>query len=124
MKKKLFRGTVVWSNAGKKATTVSPIDFAQKMEELGVGEIIVQSIERDGSMLGYDLDLITSISKAVKIPVVALGGAGTIEHLEQGFDQGYANGLAAGSLFVYHGSKKGVLINYPTKSELHFKRTV
>lgn len=124
VKKKLFKGTVVWSNAGKKATSVSPIDFAQRMEALGVGEIIVQSIERDGSMLGYDIDLVTSISKAVKIPVIALGGAGSNEHLEEAFDLGFANGLAAGSLFVYHGSKKGVLINYPTKSELHFKRMV
>lgn len=122
VKKKLFQGNVVWSNAGKKASKFSPIDFAIKMQKLGVGEIIIQSIERDGSMLGYDLELIASISKAITIPVVALGGAGNIHDLEKAFNEGYANGLAAGSLFVYQGSKKGVLINYPEKSECHFIR--
>jgi AAA15 family ATPase/GTPase len=73
-----------------------------------------------GVMEGYDLDLIKSISESVNIPVVALGGAGKLIHLEEGYQKGFANGLAAGSLFVYQGSKRGVLINYPTKSEINF----
>ena len=66
------------------------------------------------------IELIKKISEAVTIPVVALGGAGDVSHLKQAFKNGYANGLAAGSMFVYHGANKGVLINYPKKSELTF----
>ena len=88
------------------------------MEEKGAGEIIIQSIERDGMMNGYDIGLIKSISEAVHIPVVALGGAGSMAHLKEAYQNGFANGLAAGSLFVYYGSNKGVLINYPEKGEL------
>lgn len=124
VKKKLFKGEVVWTHAGTKATDSNPIDFAKKMEQLGVGEIIVQSIARDGAMGGYDLDLIKAVAQNVAIPVVALGGAGNNSDLEKAYNEGYANGLAAGSIFVYHGTKKGVLINYPNRADLHFKRPV
>jgi cyclase len=86
------------------------------MEEKGAGEIIVQSIEKDGEMSGYDIDLIRSISEAVAIPVVALGGAGSISDLQKAHHEGFASGLAAGSLFVYQSKKRGVLINYPEES--------
>ena len=88
------------------------------MEANGAGEIIIQSIDRDGTMSGYDLSLINEISKAVKIPVIALGGAGNIDDLRKGYQIGNANGLAAGSMFVYMGPHKGVLINYPERSQL------
>jgi len=90
------------------------------MAEKGVGEIIIQSIDQDGMMNGYDLPLIKQISEAVSIPVIALGGAGNLIHMQQAYTESYANGLAAGSMFVYQGAKKGVLINYPDKSELIF----
>lgn len=124
VKKKLFKGEVVWTHAGTKATSANPIDFAKSMEQLGVGELVVQSISHDGTMEGYHLDLIQAVAKNCSIPVVALGGAGSTSDLEKAFDEGYANGLAAGSIFVYHGTKKGVLINYPNRSDLHFKRTL
>jgi len=120
VKKKLFGGLQTWTLNGSKSTKFSPVDFAKLMEEKGAGEIIIQSIEKDGSMEGYDLDLIKSISESVSIPVVALGGAGKLIHLEEGYQKGFANGLASGSLFVYQGSKRGVLINYPSKTELKF----
>jgi cyclase len=120
VKKKLFSGLQTWILNGSKSTKFSPIDFAKLMQEKGAGEIIIQSIERDGTMEGYDLELIKSISESVSIPVVALGGAGKLIHLEEGYQKGFANGLAAGSLFVYQGSKRGVLINYPSKTELKF----
>jgi cyclase len=120
VKKKLFGGLQTWTLNGSKSTKFSPIDFAKLMQEKGAGEIIIQSIERDGTMEGYDLELIKSISESVSIPVVALGGAGKLIHLEEGYQKGFANGLAAGSLFVYHGSKRGVLINYPGKKEIKF----
>lgn len=120
VKKKLFGGLQTWTLNGSKSTKFSPVEFARLMEEKGAGEVIIQSIEKDGTMEGYDLDLIKSISESVNIPVVALGGAGKLIHLEEGYQKGFANGLAAGSLFVYQGSKRGVLINYPSKSEINF----
>jgi cyclase len=69
-------------------------------------------------MQGYDLDLIRQISESVTIPVVALGGAGNLHDLYEGYVHSYANGLAAGSMFVYHGPRNGILINYPTKMEI------
>jgi cyclase len=115
VKKKLFGGQVVWSNNGKKTTTLYPVDYAKQIEALGAGEIIVQSIEKDGAMTGYDLPLIRSISEAVTIPVTALGGAGSTDDLEKAHKEAFANGLAAGSLFVFHGKNRGVLITYPKK---------
>jgi len=120
VKKKMFKGVQTYTLGGTKSSGYSPVDFAKLMESKGAGEIIIQSIERDGMMEGYDVDLIKSISEAVSIPVVALGGAGNVNDLKKAYKEGFANGLAAGSLFVYHGAKKGVLINYPEKDELTF----
>lgn len=122
VKKKFLKGQRTWSLSGTKSTSYTPVEFAQLMEQNGAGEIIIQSIERDGMMEGYDIDLIKSISTSVSIPVVALGGAGKKEDLIKAFQAGHANGLAAGSLFVYQGKKRGVLINYPDKNELVFEK--
>jgi imidazole glycerol-phosphate synthase subunit HisF len=117
--KKGFTGKEqTWIFGGNKPTGIGPVEFAQLIEEKGAGEIIVQSIERDGTMTGYDIPLIRKISEAVKIPIVALGGAGNIEHMKQAYREGYANGLAAGSMFVYHGARNGILINYPELLEI------
>lgn len=121
VKKKFLGGLKTFTRNGKKSTRYSPVEFAQLMESKGVGEIIVQSIENDGAMAGYDISLIKSISEAVTVPIVALGGAGHLKHLQEGYKEGFANGLGAGSLFVYHGKKNGVLINYPEKSEVKFE---
>ena len=122
VKKKFFSGNVVWSNSGSKSSKYSPIDFAKLIEENGAGEIIIQSINKDGTMSGYDLDLIKEISTTVTIPVVALGGAGNLEHMIEAYTKGFASALAAGSLFVFQGPKKGVLINYVENSDLSFFR--
>ncbi len=82
VKRKYFSGQKVWTLNGTKASSYSPVEFAVRMEQQGAGELIVQSIERDGTMQGYDIDLVKSISEAVSIPVVALGGAGRMEHLK------------------------------------------
>jgi cyclase len=118
VKKKFLGSNVVWTHGGRKSSHLKPIDFARLMEEKGAGEIIVQSIDKDGSMSGYDIDLIRSISEAVTIPIVALGGAGKMEDLNEVRVNGFANGLAAGSLFVYQSSRRGVLINYPEKRSI------
>jgi imidazole glycerol-phosphate synthase subunit HisF len=118
--KKNFLGKVqTWTMGGTKPNRISPVDFAKFMQDKGIGEIIVQSIERDGMMQGYDIELIKLISKAVSIPVVALGGAGNLEHMKQAYKEAYANGLGAGSMFVYHGARNGILINYPDRKEIN-----
>ncbi len=117
VKKKFFGGVKTWTNSGSKSTSFNPVEFAIKMQNAGAGEIIIQSIERDGSMNGYDIELIRSVSEIVTIPVVALGGAGKISDLQEAAKKGYANGLAAGSMFVYQSSKRGVLINYLSDGE-------
>lgn len=107
-----------WSFGGTRSTGQSPKEFARLMEQRGAGELIVQSIVRDGEMEGYDIELIRTIADAVTIPVVALGGAGSLEHLRLARLEGHATGLAAGSMFVFQGLKRGVLINYPERLEL------
>jgi cyclase len=120
VKRKLFGGHRAWIANGREATRFDPIEFARLMEKNGAGELIVQSIERDGTMSGYDVDQIRSISDAVNVPVIALGGAGSLENLVAGYVDGHANAVAAGSLFVYRDKRRGVLINYPERGELSF----
>ena len=107
----------VFTNSGRKKTSLDPTTFAKEMEKRGAGEILLTSIDRDGTMKGYDLELIRSVTSRVGVPVVACGGAGNTEHLAQAIEAG-ASAVAAGSLFVYVGPHRAVLINYPTTAEL------
>ena len=120
VRRKLFKGEIAWAFGGTSPTPFSPVEFACLMEEMGAGELILQSIERDGSMKGYDIELIKKVSSAVAIPVIALGGAGRKKDLIDAYTKGNANALAAGSMFVYQDERRGVLINYPEKGELMF----
>lgn len=113
-------GVQTWTHGGTRPSGLSPEAFARVMEEKGAGELIVQSIARDGMMQGYDVAQVERISRSVHIPIVALGGAGHLEHLKEAYRDGHASALAAGSMFVFHGSKRGVLISYPERSELQF----
>jgi cyclase len=88
------------------------------MEKMGAGEILLNSIDRDGTMVGYDLDLIQSVTKSVSIPVIACGGAGKLEDFADAVKRGGASAAAAGSLFVFQGRLRGVLINFPTPKDL------
>ena len=113
VKKTLFGGYRV---VAKSATVDAALDLNAHIEQLiaaGVGEIFINSVDRDGMMAGYDLPLIRSITQKVNVPVVACGGAGTIEHLSQGVSEGGASAVAAGSMFVFYGKHRAVLINYP-----------
>ncbi len=118
VKKNLFGKQKTYTRNGKKSHDISVIEFAKLMQQKGAGEIIIQSIEQDGKMEGYDLKLIADISKAVSVPVVALGGAGSLSDMKSAYFEGNANAMAAGSLFVYQSKKRGVLVNYPNKTEL------
>lgn len=108
---------VCYLNANK-IIPQDPVQYAQLIESMGAGEIIIQSVTRDGMRTGYDLPLLQSVALSVQIPIVALGGAGTIHHLIDTYHQVPVNGLAAGSLFVLKGN--GVLITYPTNTRSLF----
>lgn len=112
--KKIFGGEVVTSLAGHQKSKYNPLEFAQLMEEMGAGEVILNSIDRDGTMNGYDLELLARVSEKLSISVIALGGAGTTEHLRQAVQQTNISAVAAGSMFVFQGKHKAVLINYPS----------
>lgn len=118
VKKQFIGGYKVVIENGRKNTNLSPFDFAKIVEELGAGEIIINSIDHDGMMDGYDLDLVKRISNSVSVPTVALGGAGNYHHFKEAIVEGNASAVAAGSLFVYHGPRRAVLISFPTKDEL------
>ena len=117
VKKNLFGKYQVCSHCGTKSTGYDPVDFAVEMEKAGVGELFINSIDRDGTYSGYDLTLIKKISAAVKIPSIACGGASAIDDLAKAIEQG-ASAAAAGSMFIFHGIHKAVLINYPSQKEL------
>jgi imidazole glycerol-phosphate synthase subunit HisF len=118
VKKNLFGKELTYIYSGNKPTGHDPVKFAVMIENMGAGEIIINSIDHDGMMKGYDISLIRRVSEAVSIPVVAMGGAGNYEDLKKAVNEGYASAVAAGSLFVYHGARRGVLINYPVKKEI------
>lgn len=118
IKKKLFGKQQVYIAGGSQATGLDPVAWAQQMEANGAGELIVTSIEHDGMMMGYDLTLIQAMADAVTIPVVAAGGAGKLNDLKMAITGAHASAVAAGSLFVYHGPRKAVLVNYPQHNEL------
>jgi len=108
----------VFTHGGTNGTGMDPVSLAVELEARGAGEIIITSVEHDGTMQGYDLELTRRVADSVGIPVIACGGAGSLADLRAGYDDGNASALAAGSLFVYHGRKRAVLISYPSRSEL------
>ena len=117
VKETLLSKYVTYIAGGTKKTNRSPIEVAKMAEQLGAGEIIINSIDRDGMMQGYDIKLVKSIAETVNIPVVACGGAGKVSDLRQVIYEGNDHAASAGSLFVYYGKKKAVLINFPTEDE-------
>lgn len=117
VKKKLLGGYEVYTHNGKKKTGKNPVEFAAELEKLGVGEIVINSIDHDGQMKGYDLDLIGKIREVITIPMTVLGGAGTLSDIGLLIKKFGIIGASAGSLFVFKGIYKAVLINYPTRVE-------
>lgn len=117
VKTDLFGRRHVYIHSGEMKVKYTPVELAELAESLGAGEILLNSISNDGIMKGYDLDLIKEVSHAVKIPVVACGGAKDAMDLKRALDAG-AHGVAAGSMFVYYGNQRAVLINIPEESAL------
>lgn len=118
-----FGRPVVYSRAGKNKLGLTPSEAARTAQDLGVGEIILQSIIHDGMMSGYDLNMLSEVSSLLHIPVVALGGAGTLKHMLDAYAGSEVSALASGSFFLFQVSNpsvqdRGVLISYPTPSDL------
>lgn len=117
VKKDWLGRTRVFTRAGTENTGLDPRTHADAVVARGAGEILLNSIDRDGTMSGYDLEMIRALSAAVPVPLVACGGAGSLAHLAEAIGAG-ASAVAAGSLFVFTGPRRAVLINYPSASEL------
>ena len=116
--KKDFQGYCCVIRDGRENIKIEPAELAKRAEKYGVGEILINSVDRDGMMDGYDISLVKSIVENVSVSVTACGGAGGIEDLKRVIEQGKAHAAAAGSMFVYYGKLKAVLITAPSEEEL------
>ena len=116
-KKKLFGGYEIYTHNGTKKSKWKLNDFISKLEEIGIGEIVINSIDNDGVMQGYDLPLIENIREKCSMPITAIGGAGSLQNIKDLISKFKIIGAAAGSLFVFKGKYKAVLINYPNREE-------
>ncbi|MEG1201502.1 MAG: AglZ/HisF2 family acetamidino modification protein [Comamonas sp.] len=108
------KGYEVCTHNAKQMHKVDPIALVQQLQAAGAGEIVINSIDRDGEMQGYDLDLARQVRAVTKVPLTILGGAGALAHMGELFTDCGVVGAAAGSLFVFKGPYRAVLINYPT----------
>ena len=113
----IFGKSVIYNKNKVKTPFTDPVAMAVEMNKMGAGEILINSVDRDGVMGGFDTGLIQKIASAVDIPVIACGGAGVVSHFKEAVQAG-ASAVAAGSMFVFHGVHKAVLINYPSQSDL------
>jgi cyclase len=107
----------VFTVNGTKASGLEPAAFAAQLEQLGVGEILLNNIDRDGQMKGYDLELVDRVRAAVTVPLTVLGGAGSTKDIAELIARYGIIGASAGSVFVFKGVYKAVLINYPQRAE-------
>ena len=118
VKKNIFGKYVVYTNDGSKKRELSPIKWAKQLEELGAGELLITSMDNDGTWKGYDVEYLKSICDSVSIPVIANGGAGTINHISEVVKKANVSAVALGSMVVYQAQGLGVLVNFPDKSSL------
>lgn len=113
VRKKMMGAHEIRTHNGKKAHKLDPVAFAQEAVRLGAGEIVINSIDLDGTMKGYDLKFAKRVREAVRVPVTFLGGAGSLADIEALIREVGVVGASAGSLFVFKGTYRAVLINYP-----------
>lgn len=116
-KAKRGSGYRLWTHNASRPTEQEPVAFARKVESLGAGEVVINSIDCDGVMKGYDLDLVAQIRNAINLPITVLGGAGSLKDIGTLIQTFGIIGAAAGSLFVFKGVYRAVLINYPNRAE-------
>lgn len=108
----------VRTHSGQQASKPNPVEWAKELESLGAGEILLTSIDREGTWEGFDLDLVKSVTEAVNIPVIAHGGAGTESHIDEVVRLSGASAVALGSMVVFQKKDMGVLINFPNREQL------
>ena len=118
VKHTLFGKEVVVSHHARRKQTVTPEEWAKELEEAGAGELLVTSVEREGSWSGYDIDLLKKITDSVNIPVIANGGAGSLSHLTEAVKKADVSACALGSMVVYQKKGMGVLVNFPDRKKL------
>lgn len=111
------KGYELCTHNGKTTHKLDPVVFSRQLQDAGAGEIVINSVDRDGLMQGYDLDLAMQFKQALKVPVTFLGGAGSLEHMGELISNLGVVGASAGSLFVFKGKYRAVLINYPTPDQ-------
>jgi cyclase len=103
---------------GQKVISADVIGFAKEMERMGAGELLIQSVNKDGTYQGLEVAVLQEVTQSVGIPVVGLGGLASLEEIRTIHPRTYLNGYAAGSLFIYQGKHRGVLVNYPSSDEV------
>ena len=118
VRKNILGSYQIYTHSGTRSIGIKLTDLLAKSQEAGVGEIIIQSIDHEGMMKGFNIELIKGVTKRTNVPVVATGGAGTLNDLSEAINFGGASAVAAGSLFVYKGIHKAVLINYPKQETI------
>lgn len=118
VKKNIFGNYGIYFYDGTKKVKYTVVEWAKIVEELGAGELLLTSINRDGTWEGYDTDIIKAVTESVNIPVIANGGAGNIEHIVKAVKKGGASAAGVGSMVVYQKKDMGVLVNFPDKLEL------
>jgi cyclase len=116
-RRRIVGGYDTFTARGKQRTGMTPVEAAIRAQELGAGEILLSCIDRESTMTGYDLNLVEQVTKAVSLPVIALGGAGKFDDLAKVLATG-ASAAAAGSIFVQNGKHRAVLITYPSPAEM------
>jgi cyclase len=119
VKKNIFGRYDIFSHSGSKKQPFEPLEFSKKVEELGAGELIVCNIDRDGTKLGYDLNILHKIATQVSIPVIASGGAGSLDDFQKAVKEANIAAVSAGAFFVFHGKHDAVLIQYPEYKTLN-----
>ena len=117
-KRKVAGGWDVFTHGGRRNTGLSPQECAVQAQSRGAGEILLTSIDQDGTMAGYDLELIREVTTAVDVPVIACGGAGKVSDFGLAVHEAGASAVAAGSMVVYFGRNRAVLISFPSPREL------
>lgn len=118
VKKNFWGNYEVWTHAGKTNTKKNPIQWAQELEQRGAGELLLTSIDREGTWSGFDVTLTAEVAGAVNIPVIAHGGAGKLKHITEVVQQGHASAVAIGSMVVFQQKGMGVLVNFPDNKDL------
>lgn len=118
VKKNIFGKYNVYVNGGADKIDVDVVKWAQKLENAGVGEILITSMDKEGTWSGFDVELTKKVSDAVGVPVIANGGAGSVEHISEVVKKANASAVCLGSMVVYQQKGMGVLVNFPDKYKL------